>query len=270
MYRGLLEPRTWSYWHRELGETSWPLRERNLTYAGRLATFIGFYIDAFGAPPAPSIELDGRSITYHELSEGLVQQAANSPSGGVTCYSHQAMTMCNAHLLINNVLHDRLYGTEYRSTNNLWLRTLETHLTRPEKEGPLFFFGTQSNSCCADDGLSLGTDAWTLFLMSSVVPDRVAKWFPDWRKNIKVNEDRAYVEIPQKHRDIEFSSTELASAWTYCLAKELGHSQLAWQMSWRRVHLMRWWRQAILLRGSKCHEQDAARDKCSCFKQQES
>src|SRR6266849_5437560 len=78
MYRGLLEPRTWSYWHRELGETSWPLRERNLTYAGRLATFIGFYIDASGAPPAPSIELDGRSITYHELSEGLVQQAANS------------------------------------------------------------------------------------------------------------------------------------------------------------------------------------------------
>jgi diazepam-binding inhibitor (GABA receptor modulator, acyl-CoA-binding protein) len=230
MYRGLLEPRTWSYWHRELGETSWPLRERNLTYAGRLATFIGFYIDAFGAPPAPSIELDGRSITYHELSEGLVQQAANSPSGGVTCYSHRAMTMCNAHLLINNVLHDRLYGTEYRSTNNLWLRTLETHLTRPEKEGPLFFFATQSNSCCADDGLSLGVDAWTLFLMSSVVPDRVAKWFPDWRKNIKVNEDRAYVEIPQKHRDIEFSSTELASAWAYCLAKELGHSRLAWQL----------------------------------------
>src|SRR2546422_1937982 len=109
MYRSLLDPRCWRYWHTELKETTWPLQERNLTYAGRLATFVGFYIDAFGAPPAPSIELDGRSITYHELSEGLVQQAANSPSGGVTCYSHQAMTMCNAHLLINNVLHDRLY-----------------------------------------------------------------------------------------------------------------------------------------------------------------
>src|SRR5712692_9629858 len=33
VYRGLLEPRTWSYWHRELGETSWPLLERNRTKA---------------------------------------------------------------------------------------------------------------------------------------------------------------------------------------------------------------------------------------------
>ena len=42
MYRGLLEPHCWRYWHDELGETGWPLQERNLTYAGRLATFIGF------------------------------------------------------------------------------------------------------------------------------------------------------------------------------------------------------------------------------------
>ena len=42
MCRGLLEPRCWRYWHDELGETGWPLQERNLTYAGWLATFIGF------------------------------------------------------------------------------------------------------------------------------------------------------------------------------------------------------------------------------------
>ena len=26
MYRGLLQARCWDYWHRELGETSWPLQ----------------------------------------------------------------------------------------------------------------------------------------------------------------------------------------------------------------------------------------------------
>lgn len=59
MYRGLLAPRCWSYWHEELGESTWPLQERNLTFAGRLASFIGFYIDAFGEPPAETIEVDG-------------------------------------------------------------------------------------------------------------------------------------------------------------------------------------------------------------------
>ena len=63
IYRGLLARRCWAYWHEELAERTWPLQERNLTYAGRLATFIGFYIDAFGEPPAERIALDGRSTT---------------------------------------------------------------------------------------------------------------------------------------------------------------------------------------------------------------
>src|SRR5215471_18862237 len=58
MYRGMLHPRTWAYWHRELNEQTWPLQERNLTFAGRLATFIGFYIDAFGDPPSALIDVD--------------------------------------------------------------------------------------------------------------------------------------------------------------------------------------------------------------------
>jgi hypothetical protein len=75
MYRGLLHPRTWQYWHDELGEETWPLLERNLTFAGRLATFVGLYIDTFGEPPAARIELDGRATTYHALSESLWRQA---------------------------------------------------------------------------------------------------------------------------------------------------------------------------------------------------
>ena len=228
MYRGLLHPRTWKYWHRELGETTWPLQERNLTFAGRLATFVGFYIDAFGVPPAESIELDGRSTSYTALSESLWHQMMGSPSRGVSCYHHQSMVMCNAHLLINNLLHDRLFGTHYASGNEGWLRTLEDHLLRREAAGPLFFFGTESSSCSPAAGkLSIGMDSWSLFLMSGVIPSRVSDWFERWQENITSENGRAHVEIASSDTEAEASSTLLATAWAFCLAKELGLVDLA-------------------------------------------
>lgn len=228
MYRGLLHPRTWTYWHGELGETTWPLQERNLTFAGRLATFVGFYIDAFGVPPAERIELDGRATSYTALSESLWHQMMVSPSRGVSCYHHQSMVMCNAHLLINNVLHDRLFGTHYASGNDGWLRTVEDHLLRRAATGPLFFFGTESNSCApAVRKTSLGTDIWALFLMSGVLPDRVRDWFTRWQENITHENGKAFVEIASADREAEVASTPLATAWAFCLAKELGHVALA-------------------------------------------
>lgn len=228
MYRGLLTSRTWSYWHTELGETTWPLQERNLTYAGRLATFVGFYTDAFGMPPAAEIEIDGRSTSYRALSENLWQQAMVSPSRGVSCYHHESMVMCNAHLLINNLLHDRLFGTTYASANEGWMRTLEDHLLRREPTGPLFHYGTQSMSPVPAEGkTSPGMDIWALFLMSGVAPDRVRQWFNRWGNNITEAHGRAFVDIPSTDAVAEASSTLLATAWAFCLAKELGEVDLA-------------------------------------------
>ncbi len=59
IYRGLFDDRSWKYWYADWQtERTWPLHKGNLTYAGRLSTFIGFYIDAFGETPADRIELD--------------------------------------------------------------------------------------------------------------------------------------------------------------------------------------------------------------------
>jgi hypothetical protein len=216
MYRGLLDPRTWTYWHSELNEASWPLQERNLTFAGRLATFVGFYIDAFGMPPAGRIMLEGRSTTYAELSESLWRQMTASQTGGVTCYRHESMTQCNAHLLINNALHDRLFGTHYAAANDGWLRTLETNLLTGDRAGALFYFGTESASCSpAKHRRSLGIDIWTLFLMSAVIPDRVRLWFADWHKNIVRTPEGARVVIHEDEWKAESSSTSLATAWTF-------------------------------------------------------
>ena len=227
LYRGLLAPRTWQYWHSELGETTWPLQERNLTFAGRLATFVGFYIDAFGVPPADNIELDGRSTIYTALSESLWQQMTESPNCGVSCYHHQSMVMCNAHLLINNILHDRLFGTDYATVNEGWLRTLDDHLIREEKPGAMFYFGTKPNdSAPAEKKLSVGADIWALFLMSGVVPQRVSNWFERWQ-NITYENGRAYVEVTTRDVEIEFSSNFLATSWAFCLARELGQTDRA-------------------------------------------
>ncbi len=228
IYRGLIEPRCWMYWHTELEETTWPLQERNLTYAGRLATFIGLYIDAFDEPPMQQIELDGQVTTYRELSRNLWEQMTTSPSCGVSCYHHQSMLMCNAHMLINNVLHDRLFGTDFASANPPWLGTVEDHLIRTEKNGPLFFFGTQADSPePVEENCAVGADFWSLFLMSAILPERVAEWFRLEQRNIVRDGKTAHVQVAAWEPQLEFSSDELATAWAFCLAKELGELDLA-------------------------------------------
>ncbi len=228
IYRGLLDPRCWTYWHTELHEQTWPLQERNLTYAGRLATFIGFYIDAFGEPPAQRIELGDRATTYQDLSRSLWEQMTQSPSCGVSCYHHQSMVMCNAHMLINNVLHDRLFGTSYAAANAGWLSTVEDNLVRHAETGPLFFFGTEPDKPSPIvEKRALGADIWALFLMSGVVPGRVSAWFDAWQRNIVRDGDHAFVRVAAWEAEQEFSSDELATAWAYCLAKELGQADRA-------------------------------------------
>ena len=228
MYRGLLEPRCWTYWHDELDERTWPLQERNLTYAGRLATFIGFYIDAFGEPPAAEIALDGRRTTYSELSRSLWEQMRASPNCGVSCYQHQSMLMCNAHMLINNLLHDRLFGTDFAAANAGWLAVVEDNLLRDGNASPLFYFGTEPNRPTPlAEKRALGADIWALFLMSGVVPDRVAGWFDAWQRNIVDDGERAFVRVADWEYEQEFSSNDLATAWAFCLARELGRTRLA-------------------------------------------
>ena len=228
IYRGLLEPRCWTYWHTELEESTWPLQERNLTYAGRLATFVGFYIDAFGAPPCRLIEIDGRSTSYSDLSHSLWLQMAGSPSCGVSCYEHQSMVMCNAHMLINNALHDRLFGTEYSALNADWLTTVEQNLLRDEECGPLFFFGTEPNKPTPlVEKRAVGADIWALFLMSGILPERVAEWFERSQRNIVYDGGSGHVKVAAWEAESEFSSNELATAWAFCLAKELGQTERA-------------------------------------------
>ncbi len=228
IYRGLIEERCWRYWHAEQDERTWPLEKGNLTYAGRVATFVGFYIDAFGEPPAARIELDGRTTTYNDLSRNLWEQMSESPSCGVSCFNNVSMVQCNAHLLINNVLHDRLFDTGFSSANGAWLASVEENLLCDEETGSIFFFGTQPDRPTANiEKRAIGTDIWALFLMSGVVPERVSTWFESWQRNLVYREEDAYVQVGAREPEEENSTNELATAWAYCLAKELGQTDRA-------------------------------------------
>ncbi len=228
IYRGLIDERCWMYWNSWQEEKTWPLQKGNLTYAGRLSTFVGFYIDAFGEPPADRIELDGQSTTYSDLSRNLWKQASESASCGVSCFNNVSMLQCNAHMLINNVLHDRLFETNFSAANADWLSSVEDNLLSGEETGSMFYFGTQPNSAAANvEKRAIGTDIWALFLMSGVVPERVSDWFESWQRNLLFEGDVAYVQVGDREPEEESSTNELATAWAYCLAKELGQADRA-------------------------------------------
>ena len=228
IYRGLVDRKCWGYSHEGQENPTWPLQRGNLTYAGRVASFTGFYIDAFGEPPAERINVDGRTISYSDLSQNLWQQAADSPNCGVSCFNNVSMVQCNAHLLINNVLHDRLFGTELSATNANWMSTLEDNLLSNKDSGSVFYFATQPNAAAANiDRRAIGTDSWILFVMSGVAPDRVSDWFEDWQRNLVFQDDFAYVQIGDSEVASESSTKEHATAWAYCLARELGQTDRA-------------------------------------------
>ncbi len=231
IYRGLIDQRCWSYWHDGQDVQTWPLQKDNLTYAGRLSTFVGFYIDAFGEPPAGRIEVDGSSTTYSDLSRNLWKQASESASCGVSCFNNVSMVQCNAHMLINNAVHDRLFETNFSTANADWLSTVEDNLLCDEETGSMFYFGTQPNKAAANvEKRAIGTDIWTLFLMSGIVPERVSEWFESWQRNLVFEGDVAYVQVGELEPGEETSTNELATSWAYCLAKELGQADRAEQL----------------------------------------
>ena len=232
IYRGLLDDRSWGYWYEPWQkQRTWPLEKANLTYAGRLSTFIGFYIDAFGEPPADRIELDGKSTTYSDLSRNLWEQASESPSCGVSCFNSVSMLQCNAHMLINNVLHDRLFETKFSPANTDWLSFVEDNLLCDEETGAMFYYGTQPNKAAANvEHRAVGTDIWALFLMSGIVTERVSDWFETWQRNLVFEGDVAHVPVPAGAPKAEASTNELATSWAYCLAKELGQVDRAEQL----------------------------------------
>ena len=118
-----------------------------------------------------------------------------------------------------------------RRANAAWLSTVEEHLLSGEETGSMFYYGTQPSDAVANiEKRAIGTDIWTLFLMSGIVPGRVSEWFESWQRNLVVEGDVAHVKVGELEPEEENSTNELATSWAYCLAKELGQANRAEQL----------------------------------------
>ena len=122
----------------------------------------------------------------------------------------------------------RLFETNYSAANGAWLSTVEENLLSGEESGSIFYFGTQPNKPTANiEKRAIGTDIWALFNMSGVVPERVSTWFESWQRNLVYEGESAHVQVGALEPEEENSTNELATAWAYCLAKELGQTDRA-------------------------------------------
>lgn len=63
--------------------------------------------------------------------------------------------------------------------------------------------------------------------MSGVVPERVSAWFEIWQRNLVHLGEHSCVQVDPLEPEEESSTNELATAWAYCLAKELGQEDRA-------------------------------------------
>lgn len=137
------------------------------------------------------------------------------------------MVRCNAHLLINNLLHDRLFGTSLAEVNTGWLQTVESNLVRNVESGPLFYYGTKPLSAEPQEPTQrLGADIWALFLVSAFISEQIRSWFYRWQPNIRTANGRSWVDASWEETEAEISSTPLATAWAAALARELGLNEL--------------------------------------------
>ncbi len=62
------------------------------------------------------------------------------------------------------------------------------------------------------------------------MPERVSGWFETWQRHLVFEGDVAYVQVGEREAEEESSTNELATAWAYCLAKELGQADRAGQL----------------------------------------
>ena len=82
----------------------------------------------------------------------------------MSCFNNVSMLQCNAHMLINNVLHDRLFETNFSAANANWLESVVGNLLVGGETGSMFYFGTKPNSAEANvEKRAIGTDIWGAF-----------------------------------------------------------------------------------------------------------
>jgi hypothetical protein len=259
----MLHPRVWAYWFQgalahqsrqsrplvattlekvHTGGASVPLdpcAQGNVQYSGHLASMLGFYRLLSGDERynregfVLQAEADGQvysfEYTYTRLVEQLERQMRENYFGGLCCEPGRAYAACNNHACIANVLHDRVYGTNFGETNTRWAEWVENKmlsgeglLPLPTPNGLLSVAYLTELKMAAPVSFNF-TDAWGLAFMAAWNPEPVRKIYPRFRKRLKPTAQGALkLSSYNLNARLEISNEALNTAFALVLCREMG------------------------------------------------
>jgi len=220
-----------------------PCQQGNIQYSGHLASMLGFYQllsgdDRYNREGFRLIaEVEGEKVSfeysYTQLVERIHQQMRENHFGGVCCEPSRAYAACNNHACISNILHDRLYGTNFAEANAGWANWVERKMLTsagaiplPAPNGLLSVAYMPALKMAIPVSFNF-TDAWGFAFMAAWHPVTVQQVYPRFRKRLKSSADGLKLNSVGINESMEISTEALNTAFALVLATEMGDTATA-------------------------------------------
>jgi hypothetical protein len=234
--------------HSRLGLSGGPLpldpcQQGNIQYSGHLASMLGFYQLLSGDDRYNregfrlKAEVEGQKISfeysYSQLVERIHQQMTENHFGGVCCEPSRAYAACNNHACISNILHDRLYNTNFAEANAGWAAWVERKMLTsagaiplPAPNGLLSVAYMPALKMTIPVSFNF-TDAWGFAFMAAWHPATAQRVYPRFRKRLKTTIDGQKLTSVGLNESLEISTEALNTAFALVLAAEMGDTATA-------------------------------------------
>jgi hypothetical protein len=234
-----------------------PCAQGNIQYSAHLASLLAFYElltndkrydrEGFVLQAEARGETFEFPYTHTTLTQTIHRQMSENHFGGACCEPGRAYAACNNHAAINNVLYDRLHGTNLADVNTRWADWVSKKMLTGGISGKIPLpapNGLLSTAYMSDLRLPAPvsfnlTDAWGLAFMASWQPDFVRQVYPRFRRRLKsAADDTLYLGSVGANESVEISSTELNTAFAAVLTREMGDSDANVRLlEWADLHL---------------------------------
>lgn len=178
----MIDRRAWfyvpHYWDYGDGPPD-PCKYENVMYTGHLTQLMSLYELMTGDmrysdPGWDFLWEDGRTVHYtlEEAVQGLHDQSAASPTGGICCEPGLVFADCNSHSSASFVLFDLVHNTHYSDVNQRWFDWMHVHFRNhvPFTREFLYVIYDQKRGVFYPVG-DVGADCWAL--------GWGYPWFPD-------------------------------------------------------------------------------------------
>lgn len=196
----MLQPVAWRDWL-EVWKRPSPLGPDNIMYTGHLVHMMTLYRHLFNdrkyEQPTTLTYDDGRTFEtdVRSLSQAIAAQAAGNVDTagqhfyGVACEPGRVFVPCNTPHRANQLLFDRIYGTDLSSSNGAWVDWVKANMVHADTGvlSSLYWpFGANQQTPTGqlprrDEGLDGIYNAWSIWLLQAVDPTWAAELYPPFK-----------------------------------------------------------------------------------------